>query len=682
MKRFKKASPCPICGGYDEAARGKGERCWGFLSEDGEYAHCTREDVAGEAPFNQESQTYSHRLEGDCACGKQHGPPSGEREQPSQVWDYRDEDGKLLFQVCRFSGKKFSQRNAEGEWNLKGVRRILYRLPEIIARPEETVFVVEGEKDVDRLLSLGLLATTNAGGAGKWRDEYSEALAGRQVIILPDNDEPGRKHGESVRVALSGKAKEVWILDLPGVPDKGDVTDWLDGGHTQQDLEELVASARRNLPVLLAKQCFNQEAFDALVGRAQDLGDGELAAQIRALSDRATLDSLSRFAGSLASAAKRPGATLELLAKQTQGYLDDIRNGSGDPFRQASILTHAGIIAEPVPQLDWIVPPLFASKTLCILSGREGVGKSFLALYVAQCIASGKPLWGALDKQHNFLFPVEERPRILIVDLQNSRDMLLRRYQAVAQGLWPQGGIPDLAIDVRCELRLRLEDASHLHALSGLIKDGGYGFVILDSLRYAHGRDENDSTAMESVLTPLRLLAYETGSCILPIHHEGKGRLEKGGQRPQKDRPRGSTEIMAACHTAISVSEEAGQGLCISHIKSNLARKAPMILIDMEGDDMKDEPITFNFVGDASSKLGAYEVALRQIEAILAEDGGKLRYKTLEGRAWAEHQIQRSTLGQALKRGMGLGRLVKVEHSPKNVEYSLPAFEDREESEG
>ena len=63
-------------------------------------------------------------------------------------------------------------------WNVKGVRRVLYRLPELLARPDETVYVVEGEKDADRLASLGLLATTNSGGAGKWQDQYAETPPG------------------------------------------------------------------------------------------------------------------------------------------------------------------------------------------------------------------------------------------------------------------------------------------------------------------------------------------------------------------------------------------------------------------------------------------------------------------------------------------------------------------------
>lgn len=107
------------------------------------------------------------------------------RETPLErdlTYDYVDERGERLFQVVRFAtrdGKKdFRQRRPDGSggwiWKLDGVRRVLYHLPDLTGK--EAIFVVEGEKDADRLRSIGLPATTNAGGAGKWRDEYPRAL--------------------------------------------------------------------------------------------------------------------------------------------------------------------------------------------------------------------------------------------------------------------------------------------------------------------------------------------------------------------------------------------------------------------------------------------------------------------------------------------------------------------------
>ena len=163
------------------------------------------------------------------------------------TYDYRDEHRTLLYQVVRLhSPKDFRQRRPDGNggwhWNLDGVRRVPYRLPELLdAATTQTVFVVEGEKDVDRLIKVGLIATTNPGGAGKWRREYERYLKRRKVVIIPDNDDAGRKHAHQVVQSLCEVATEVRILQLPDLPEKGDVSDWLDGGHTAEELVSLAA---------------------------------------------------------------------------------------------------------------------------------------------------------------------------------------------------------------------------------------------------------------------------------------------------------------------------------------------------------------------------------------------------------------------------------------------------------
>ena len=165
------------------------------------------------------------------------------------AYDYRDEDGKLLYQAVRLrSPKDFRQRRPDGNggwvWKLDGTRRVLYRLPELLAAdPNAVVFVVEGEKDVDRLRSLGLIATTNPEGAGKWRDEFSEFFRGRKVVMPPDNDEPGRMHVDQVARSVHGVASEVRLLELPALPEKGDVSDWLDAGGTADALLQLASDA-------------------------------------------------------------------------------------------------------------------------------------------------------------------------------------------------------------------------------------------------------------------------------------------------------------------------------------------------------------------------------------------------------------------------------------------------------
>jgi hypothetical protein len=132
-------------------------------------------------------------------------------------YSYTDEAGKLLFQCVRYAPKDFRQRQPDGKggwtWNLKGVRLVLYRLPEVVKASE--VWIVEGERDCDTLAALGLCATCNPLGAEKWRDEYNEALRGKSVVIVPDNDAPGCRHAVQVARALQGVAASVKIVKLP-----------------------------------------------------------------------------------------------------------------------------------------------------------------------------------------------------------------------------------------------------------------------------------------------------------------------------------------------------------------------------------------------------------------------------------------------------------------------------------
>jgi hypothetical protein len=143
------------------------------------------------------------------------------------AYDYVDADGALLYQVVRYKEpKSFKQRRPNGSawiWKLED-RRVLYRLPELLKYPEATVFFTEGEKDADRVASLGHCATTIA--SGKWNDECSTALVGRDVLILQDNDKTkGLQRAMEAATALHGRAKSVRVICLPGAKD---VSDWLD----------------------------------------------------------------------------------------------------------------------------------------------------------------------------------------------------------------------------------------------------------------------------------------------------------------------------------------------------------------------------------------------------------------------------------------------------------------------
>ena len=161
---------------------------------------------------------------------------------PIATYDYRNERGELCYQVLRYRPKRFSQRQPDGDggWipNTKNIRRVLYNLPQVIK--SQTVAIVEGEKDADALIEIDIVATTNCGGAGKWRDDYSEALRGKDVIVFGDDDEPGRKHVRQVVESLTGKARSIKIVTLQSFHDISDFIAVRSADTAKQSVEKLI----------------------------------------------------------------------------------------------------------------------------------------------------------------------------------------------------------------------------------------------------------------------------------------------------------------------------------------------------------------------------------------------------------------------------------------------------------
>lgn len=266
QQRFRRyGQHCPICGGHAGLKSGRGERCAGYLSDDGEYAYCDRPEFAGNLELNENTQpaTFRHKLYGLCNCGKEHNPArassnghtprsfkSKEGRRIVAEYSYQAEHGRLAYQTVRYEPKDFRQRRPDekGQWiyDLRGVTRIPYRLPELLKAPlGELVYVVEGEKDADSLAHHGLVATTNVGGAGNWQESCNRYFKGRHVVILPDNDDKGRDHAKKVKAALHGIAASIKVVELPDLPEKSDVSDWLESGGTKEDLEALSRPAKR-----------------------------------------------------------------------------------------------------------------------------------------------------------------------------------------------------------------------------------------------------------------------------------------------------------------------------------------------------------------------------------------------------------------------------------------------------
>jgi DNA polymerase len=151
---------------------------------------------------------------------------------------YKDAAGKLFMRVTRTSSKSFpTQHWRDGRWvNGWPSEVVPYRLPELLAaRAGEPVWICEGEKDSDNVAALGLIATTNPGGANKFQDELAQYFKGKQIAyVLEDNDDAGRNHTAKVLKALQSIVSNIAVVTFPELPEKGDVSDWLGIGGNRK----------------------------------------------------------------------------------------------------------------------------------------------------------------------------------------------------------------------------------------------------------------------------------------------------------------------------------------------------------------------------------------------------------------------------------------------------------------
>jgi hypothetical protein len=275
--------------------------------------------------------------------------PDRVERRVAATYNYKDEDGRLLFQVVRYEPKAFRQRVPDGNggwvWRLGDTRRVLYNLGDLAVFRDAPVLVVEGEKDCDNLHRIGLVAVTNPGGAGKWRPEYNASLAGRQVVVVPDNDAPGREHARQVVRNLLPVADWVRVLELPGLPPKGAVSDWLKAGNDANALWGLAWDAAEGSAWLAAPPAAERDAGDLSTTLADVaarpvrwLWPGRLA-----LGKLAILDGDPGLGKSL--------VTLDLAARVTTGRpFPDGRAG----FRGAVVLVNCedGVADTLRPRLD------------------------------------------------------------------------------------------------------------------------------------------------------------------------------------------------------------------------------------------------------------------------------------------------------------------------------------------
>jgi len=397
------------------------------------------------------------------------------------TYDYVDRDGELLYQKLRYEPKAFRLRRPDGKsgwnFNLKGVTRVLYRYDEVAsASMSEWVFVCEGEKSADAIRSLGVTSTTNPMGTGEWSKDYTAALMGRRVVILPDQDSAGRKHAKEIKSCLNGVARKVKIVHLPEVTYKSDPYDWVKAGGTKEQL----------------------------------------------------LDMTEQEAGML--------------------WWGDLLESTLEP---------------PPDVVEGFIP----GSSLAVFSGDGGIGKSYVLLEMAACVAQGKP-WLNMN--------TTQMP-VLIIDLENRewRDSLRVKWVNKSKQVDGDKDIP-VAFMLDSDIDLgKKEVEGGLDSLVELIKDHGFGLVILDSfVDFLDGIDENDNAQMALVCKRLRDVADRSGATILAIHHVAKAAAGKAWQSS-----RGASAIKDNSDCSIQVRRSGeGSGLILT-FEHDKARDFEMISV-------------------------------------------------------------------------------------------------------
>ncbi len=507
------------------------------------------------------------------------------------VYDYRDESGSLLYQAVRLEPKSFRVRRVlpggEYEWSMRGVkRRVLYHLPDIVKRPEETVWIVEGEKDADTLARHGFLSTTNIGGAGKWDAAYSQSLAGRSCIIIPDNDDAGRAHAYKVASALYSVAAEVRILTLEGLPHHGDVTDWLELGHTPAELTELAKAAPLWSPPPTSGKLEGQNSTFTyklpqrgvvISLRACKLhGDGRLTTIMRIMrnEERIAASGLINLAAERTRNAlakdleeKAPLGTWEKDLDNLYVELED-RLLSGEP--------RLALSSDDYPDpMRYLLSPLIPEGEPTILFGDGESGKSMLAMLLGILVSAGLP-------HERLRFPAPEQRNVLYLDWERQPALAKRRLYRLALGL-------NLTFPTQMYYRRmtrRFEEDSE--AIAEICQQDEIGLIIVDSLLPAAGvADQRDPAAPADSL--FRALASLKTSALV-VAHRGKDRERK---------VYGSVFFrnLASCvWEVLSMSEPGGQTLDMGlfHDKANLSGKLAPIGIEFVFDDSDEGrgPIT------------------------------------------------------------------------------------------
>lgn len=416
-----------------------------------------------------------------------------------KTYDYKDEASNLLFQVCRMQPKSFRQRRPDGaggwDWSTKGVRKVLYHLPDIIRAVDE-VYFVEGEKDCDNLWDCGLVSTTSPGGANAWKDELAEPLIGKRVVLIPDNDDAGRAHMREVAYSLMGKAELSCIL----LKDK-DVSVWLGKGHQPEELQAL----RQDISALLGAEMPSYQLIDEAIVwqhtpvqfRAENLrkertglhGKATILYKYNPLSwsvfnlDRSEeRQKLAKTAWALL----RPDVKKQYPEATLKQDLDLFCSGLW-PFYLSNYSPELIYGDEDLPPLTFYLHPYVVGGGGTIIFAPPGRGKSYTALLWAQSINCG------INKFWN----VQKVP-VLFINLERSKLTLQRRLSGVNRIL----GLP--AVTPLRILNARGQSLSNvIESCRRAIKMFNIQICFLDSISRAGYGDLTENRPVNAIIDAL-----------------------------------------------------------------------------------------------------------------------------------------------------------------------------------
>lgn len=489
------------------------------------HAACTFEKIA--AAVGRRPSDFFHRVNG-------HPQP---RRQIVAVYDFVDERGALLFQEVKFGAPKdFRLRRPDGKggftWDLKGVRRVVYRLDELAE--QRRVFLVEGPKDANNLWALDIPATTTAGGANGWRAEYAQQIkdaGAEEVIACRDNDEAGLGYVRRAAADLVRLDLRVRMLNVPGLADHGDVSDYITAeraaGRTDDEIRAALLALAEQAPAFDP----NEDAAGAPMS-APPAPQIALTAEDGVLTwpDGATISFARVVEGSRGVSAEVSvtwqekeldyGALNLLATRSRDGLVKKLERAVPDvPWSEYLDLACRRMVArlregEPIEELQArprtgdtaLITPIVIEHETTVHYAAGGAGKSLTALLCAVAARTGCTLPGGLRAVH----PV---PAVMILNWETNKSPQEARLYGLCRGLGitPPSGIyhrhmsGPLIDDTR---RLRA-DVARLHV----------GLVIVDSLAPASGPDPETAGAVVPVMNVLGSLPGVTRLVLAHVSH-------------------------------------------------------------------------------------------------------------------------------------------------------------------